>query len=262
MKFASICFSAAAIIFIAATPGWAQYLENFEGFFNGTTIDSLANWSGTGAEIQTSANIGGRSGVLNPQEEFLRFARLDLAGQSVQPQATDDFWEVQADIHVFAGEANQGFSLHGNPGGDRWMEIGWLPGEWTFRIWNAEGGDPQFNTRAADPQGDTDGIRTMRFRMDPSTGTAAGFIESGGTTLTLDSTGGGSFPTTNYENVNRLDFFLDRRSTIGSAGQSAEFGGTIDSVGILVPEPSTGLLAGAGLLCLAFCRRRRRRSIH
>ena len=242
---------ASLILFVGAGQVQAQYSENFEtSLSDGDSVTSLPGWSGS-LTAASPPDLGGNRGLVTENPGDFGGANLDLSGQGLQPSASDSVYEIRSDAFLFSGDGNQYMSAHGNTSaGGRWFETTWQgDGTYYFRIWGAgDAGTPILvNPAAADPLGDTNGLRTFVFRIDPGAGTAEGLIETASGNVSL---GSAAFPTTNFGDFSRL--------TIGADRRGSQLGTQFDTFSIVVPEPSTMMLAGAGLFGLTLGWRRRR----
>ena len=249
---ATLCaVSCASLVFTVTVPALAQYSENFEtSLSDGDSVSNLPGWSGS-LTAASPPDLGGNRGLVTENPGDFGSANLDLFGQGLQPSASDSVYEIRSDAFLFSGDGNQYISAHGNTSaGGRWFETTWQgDGTYYFRIWGAgDAGTPILvNPAAADPLGDTNGLRTFVFRIDPGAGTAEGLIETASGNVSL---GSAAFPTTNFGDFSRL--------TIGADRRGSQLGTQFDTFSIVVPEPSTMMLAGAGLFGLTLGWRRRR----
>ena len=142
--------AAVAMVFAVATQSQAtNYSQDFEGLGDGDPVSNVAGWSGNMSGAAPGV-LGGNRGVVmatgGTSADF-GVANLDIAGQSLQPQANDP-WTARVDVYIYSGDGNQYTSGHGTRSGDnRLFELSWnTSAEWNFRIWDPAGGGPIFDT--------------------------------------------------------------------------------------------------------------------
>ena len=222
---------ASLILFVGAGQVQAQYIETFESLNNGDGVANLPNWSGDYTADRT-AELGGRAGLVGQASGY-----YDLSGAGLLPPSNYPAYNVVFDAYVFPGTGNQ-FSQARSPATRLW-EIQWTGSEWNWRTF-ASGGTNEAQLPDPDSAG---GLRKVVVSIDAVANTAQAIIQQQG----LPDLDLGAFP---FETADMDRILIGG----GNAGNTMQ----VDTFSVIVPEPSTMMLVGAGLFGLALGWRRRR----